>query len=95
VERDPYAAHRYLLDTHGALPGGNGIAFDWQALRSVGARCIVAGGLKPDNVRTALTTLEPLGVDVSSGVEYPGGGKDPNLIRAFLEAVRAHDSHHQ
>src|SRR5207247_2187108 len=45
VERDPYTAHRYLLDTHGALPGGNGIAFDWQALRSVGGRCLVAGGL--------------------------------------------------
>ena len=93
VETNAFRARHYLLDTHGALPGGNGTSFDWHALQSIGTRCLVAGGLRPDNVRTALATLEPLGVDVSSGVEYPGGGKDPILIRAFVEAVRAHDSH--
>lgn len=92
VERDVFGAHRYLLDTHGALPGGNGVAFDWTALKTVGSRCIVAGGLRPENVGAALKTLAPHGVDVSSGVEYPTGGKDPTLIRAFLEAVRAHDN---
>jgi phosphoribosylanthranilate isomerase len=94
VAANAFGARHYLLDTHGALPGGTGVTFDWQALRAVGGHCLVAGGLKPDNVGTALATLAPLGVDVSSGVEYPGGGKDPTLIRAFLEAVRAHDSHH-
>jgi phosphoribosylanthranilate isomerase len=86
-------AHLYLLDTHAdGLPGGTGVAFDWAALRRIGPRCLVAGGLRPDNVATALATLSPLGVDVSSGVEFPnGGGKDPVLIRAFLEAVRTHD----
>ena len=94
IERDVYRAQRYLLDTQGALPGGNGVAFDWTALRQIGNTCIVAGGLRPDNVATALETLEPLGVDVSSGVEYPTGGKDPTLIRAFLEAVRTYDDEH-
>jgi phosphoribosylanthranilate isomerase len=95
VGTDALRAHWYLLDTHAdGLPGGTGTVFDWSALREVGPRCFVAGGLRPDNVASALTMLDPLGVDVSSGVEFsraPGGGKDPALIRAFLEAVRTHD----
>ena len=85
-------ADRYLLDTHAeGLPGGTGRAFDWAALRAVGPSCLVAGGLRPDNVTAALASLAPFGVDVSSGVEFPTGGKDPRLIRAFLEAVRSYD----
>jgi phosphoribosylanthranilate isomerase len=93
IARDALGAYRYLLDTHAdGLPGGTGVAFDWAALRPVGLRCLVAGGLRPDNVTSALATLSPLGVDVSSGVEFPdGGGKDPVLIRAFLEAVHTYD----
>ena len=44
-----------------------------------------------NNVTGALATLAPFGVDVSSGVEFPSGGKDPRLIRAFVEAVRTYD----
>jgi phosphoribosylanthranilate isomerase len=93
VDSNTYGAERYLLDTHThLLPGGTGTAFHWDALREVGPRCLVAGGLRPDNVAGALATLAPFGVDVSSGVEFPSGGKDPSLIRAFLEAVRNHDN---
>ncbi|HLZ31907.1 MAG TPA: phosphoribosylanthranilate isomerase [Chloroflexota bacterium] len=93
VASNALRAHWYLLDTHADdLPGGTGVAFDWSALRTVGRRCFVAGGLRPDNVGAALTTLAPLGVDVSTGVECAATpGKDPVLIRAFLEAVRSHD----
>ena len=94
VASDALRAHWYLLDTHAdGLPGGTGAVFDWSALRTVGPRCFVAGGLRPDNVGRALATLAPLGVDVSSGVEFQTEtpGKDPALIRAFLEAVRTHD----
>jgi phosphoribosylanthranilate isomerase len=92
VASNVLGAHRYLLDTHAErLPGGTGVAFDWAALRSIGPECLVAGGLRPDNVASALATLQPYGVDVSSGVEFPSGGKDPRLIRAFLEAVRGYD----
>jgi phosphoribosylanthranilate isomerase len=92
VASNAYGAERYLLDTHtDALPGGTGRAFQWDALKEVGPACLVAGGLRADNVATALQTLAPYGVDVSSGVEYPRGGKDPRLIRAFLEAVRTYD----
>ncbi len=92
VDANAFGAHRYLLDTHAErLPGGTGVAFDWSALRSIGPRCLVAGGLRPDNVAGALAMLSPFGVDVSSGVEFPSGGKDPRLIRAFLEAVHGYD----
>jgi phosphoribosylanthranilate isomerase len=96
VANDVLGAHTYLLDTHAeSLPGGTGLAFDWAALARVGPRCFVAGGLHPDNVTSALATLTPLGVDVSSGVEFAQGGKDPRLIRAFLEAVRSYDHRSQ
>ena len=92
VASNSLGAHRYLLDTHtDHLPGGTGRSFDWGALRSVGPSCLVAGGLRPDNVGGALDALMPFGVDVSSGVEFAGGGKDPHLIRAFVEAVRTYD----
>jgi phosphoribosylanthranilate isomerase len=92
VETDALGADLYLLDTHAdGMYGGTGQTFDWNALRKIGKRCLAGGGLRPDNVALALATLEPLGVDVSSGVEYPDGGKDPVLVRAFLEAVKRHD----
>jgi phosphoribosylanthranilate isomerase len=92
VDSNKLGAYRYLLDTHtDELPGGTGRSFDWAALRAAGPSCLVAGGLRPDNVAAALSTLTPYGVDVSSGVEFPSGGKDPRLIRAFVEAVRSYD----
>lgn len=96
VQEGAFGAERYLLDTHAdGLPGGTGVTFDWSALKAVGPSCLVAGGLRPDNVVAALSTLTPFGVDVSSGVEFSaaqGGGKDPRLIKAFLEAVRTYDA---
>jgi phosphoribosylanthranilate isomerase len=93
VDGNALGAYRYLHDTHAdGLPGGTGVTFDWGALQVVGPRCLVAGGLRADNVASALATLSPYGVDVSSGVEFPAGGKDPLLIRQFLEAVRSYDS---
>jgi phosphoribosylanthranilate isomerase len=94
VRNGALGAHMYLLDTHAdGLPGGTGATFDWAALKPIGPQCVVAGGLRPDNVAAALAALSPLGVDVSSGVEFPNaGGKDPRLIRAFLEAVRTYDN---
>lgn len=94
VVTNALAAGRYLLDTHADhLPGGTGRTFDWDALKSVGPNCVVGGGLRPDNVTGALAALQPYGVDVSSGVEFPSGGKDPRLIQAFVEAVRGYDHH--
>ena len=48
---------------------------------------LLAGGLNPENVQIAIAQLNPWGVDVASGVEI-GGIKDPERIRAFINAVR-------
>jgi phosphoribosylanthranilate isomerase len=92
VASNSYGAHTYLLDTKvEGQYGGTGQSFNWFSLSTIGPSCLVAGGLRPDNVKSALQALRPRGVDVSGGVEFPGGGKDPSLVRAFLEAVRSHD----
>lgn len=74
-----------------AIPGGNGIAFDW---RLVAGRhwlrpWMLAGGLTPDNVAEAIRLTGARQVDVSSGVESAPGVKDPARIAAFMRAVRA------
>jgi phosphoribosylanthranilate isomerase len=84
-----------LLDTLAVSAlGGTGTTFDWQAVHGdvrdlrFGRRLIVAGGLKPENVRDAIDRLAPDVVDVSSGVESSPGVKDPQRMAAFMTAVR-------
>jgi phosphoribosylanthranilate isomerase len=74
-----------------ALPGGNGLAFDWHILDGASARApfALAGGLTPENVAAAITLTDAAIVDVSSGVESRPGEKDPDLIRRFLQAAKA------
>jgi len=91
------AADAVVIDAFvpGAL-GGTGRAVPWDAVRpaldrarSAGlARTVLAGGLTPGNVATAIRHLAPDIVDVSSGVESAPGIKDPALLHAFGEAVR-------
>ena len=74
-----------------ALPGGNGVSFDWSLLSADGRprRFMLSGGLNPDNVARAIAmTAAPI-VDVSSGVESHPGVKDARLIRNFIEAARS------
>lgn len=74
----------------GALPGGNGISFDWRALDGVRGevRFMLSGGLNPDNVAEAIRLTAPEAVDVSSGVETRPGEKDLRLIRRFIAAAK-------
>lgn len=89
-------AERILFDAKAlpgeaaALPGGNGIAFDWQALAGLeaGLDFMLAGGLTPLNVAEAVRLTRAPAVDVSSGVETRPGEKDPELIRRFISAAK-------
>ena len=81
----------------GAL-GGTGVAIDWRALQvplqairdaeEASALLVLAGGLTPDNVRTAIRLLSPDVVDVSSGVETSPGIKDHARVQRFVAAAR-------
>lgn len=75
----------------GALPGGNGLAFDWQLLAGVkiATPWMLAGGLDAENIAEAVRISGARIVDTSSGVEFAPGRKNPAAIKAFLEAVAA------
>jgi phosphoribosylanthranilate isomerase len=93
----PYAgqAEHILLDakpprTANALPGGNGVSFDWKLLNGLDPALpiMLSGGLNPDNVAEAIRLTRPQAVDVSSGVESGPGLKDSGKIAAFIKAAR-------
>jgi phosphoribosylanthranilate isomerase len=89
-----YASARgMLLDAYRAgVPGGTGEAFDWARIpASVGPQIILAGGLKPDNIRSAIAQVNPFAVDVSGGVEAAKGVKDHNKLKQFIEEVARAD----
>jgi phosphoribosylanthranilate isomerase len=74
-----------------ALPGGNGLAFDWELIahRSWHRPWMLSGGLTAELLPEAVRISGAAAVDVSSGVESRTGIKDPEKIRAFLAAARA------
>ena len=73
-----------------ALPGGNGLAFDWKILENwdMARPFALAGGLTPENVASAVRLTRPTIVDVSSGVETGPGVKDAELIRLFIRNAK-------
>ncbi len=86
-----YPADAYLLDA--AVPGvagGSGAAWDHHLLTGVvlDRPIILAGGLNPANVASAVAATRPYGVDVASGIESAPGHKDVMQMRAFMAAVR-------
>ncbi|KAL7750476.1 anthranilate synthase / indole-3-glycerol phosphate synthase [Sorochytrium milnesiophthora] len=93
----PSGAHLFtLLDS---AHGGSGQAFDWsqcpKVVTAAGDRPVpffLAGGLSVDNVQQAVATLQPVAVDVSSGVEQVDGTgtsvKNAQLIHDFVAAAK-------
>ena len=79
-----------LLDAYRpGIPGGTGAVFDWQRVPQQAAKPIVlAGGLTPDNVVTAIEQTACYGVDVSGGVEASPGSKDHQKIKDFIALAK-------
>ncbi|RFU60815.1 phosphoribosylanthranilate isomerase [Bacillus sp. V59.32b] len=81
----------YLLDSpKGQYHGGNGVAINLELLTNKKLpkdKVILAGGLTPENVALAIQTVNPGGVDVSSGVET-NGSKDIEKIYRFVRNAR-------
>ncbi|MBX7209313.1 MAG: phosphoribosylanthranilate isomerase [Verrucomicrobiaceae bacterium] len=83
-----------LLDSFNpGLYGGAGTAFPWELAREArdlypDKHIILAGGLTPENVRSAVEQTHPHAVDVASGVESAPGEKDLKLVRRFIEEAR-------
>lgn len=86
-----YPTDYYILDSPiGGNRGGNGTTFNWDLTDNLPidrTKMILAGGLNPENVTQAINRLNPIGIDVSSGVET-NGIKDPILIKKFIDRAR-------
>lgn len=91
---------RVHLDAAGGpLPGGSGQRPDWEICATLvqkapGRKLVLAGGLTPEDVSDALSTVGPWGVDASSGIESAPGVKDLERMRAFLSAVEGWEKSH-
>ena len=83
-----------LLDTWSDAYGGTGKVFDWSLIpEEIVHQAVLSGGLNVQNVTDAVRSLRPHAVDVSSGIESSKGIKDAALMQAFVNAVRAGDTH--
>jgi len=89
-------ADRLLFDaqepkTADALPGGNGLTFDWSLLakRQWPLPWMLGGGLTAENLPQAIAATEAACVDVSSGVEESRGVKSVEKIARFLAVAKS------
>ena len=86
-----FQASTVLLDAY--CPGeygGSGMTFEWSlgqrfVTESPGCSVVLAGGLRPDNVQSAIAQVSPAAVDVASGVESSPGIKDHSLVKDFVQ----------
>lgn len=74
--------------------GGTGKRADWNELRlwtdrDDGIPVILAGGLTPESVGTAIETVRPAAIDVASGVESAPGVKDADKLLMFVDSAQA------
>ncbi len=75
----------YILLDSGS--GGTGKVFRWELVKDLDRPYFLAGGLNLENIRDALETLHPYGVDISSGAES-NGKKDPEKIHWLVSIVK-------
>lgn len=85
------SARGFLLDSYvKGQPGGTGECFQWDRIPSdLRSSIVLAGGLNPDNIENAVTTVKPYAVDVSGGVESEAGLKSHAKIAAFIKKAKS------
>ncbi|MDF1815879.1 MAG: phosphoribosylanthranilate isomerase [Verrucomicrobiales bacterium] len=95
LKRAPEFAGPLLLDAYAPVEyGGSGETMDWAlGAEAVGMfqdrDVILAGGLTPENVQSAILQVHPAAVDVASGVESSPGIKDIGLCRDFIQKAQS------
>ncbi len=80
----------FLLDTYSEIGGGSGKTFNWDiALKAKQyGNIIIAGGLNPNNINSAINLVNPYGIDISSGLEKSPGKKDHDKMKYFFEVIK-------
>lgn len=89
-ERYNESVDAFLLDTYcKGESGGTGNVFDWSVIESLKLQrpLILAGGLTPENVASAIATVHPYAVDINSGIELRPGIKDHGRLKILMQAV--------
>ncbi len=90
---DKYKSVDYFLFDYkplkGELPGGNSKNFDWNILKNLKTdkQWLLSGGINTNNIRQILEDINPLGIDLSSGVEKELGIKDNHIINNFIGKI--------
>ncbi len=86
----------YITDTFDPLTGATGAtgkAHEWGISRRLveysDCPVILAGGLSPNNVKSAILEVKPAGVDVHTGVEDATGRKSREKVECFVKEVKA------
>lgn len=82
----------YLLDSFSiGRHGGTGKSFDWRIavkVKSFGKPLILSGGIGLDNAASAIETVTPYGVDISSSIEIKPGMKDTVLMKRLIDYIK-------
>lgn len=76
----------FLVDA-GKAGGGSGAHLDWRTLGKLRwpRPWFLAGGLNADCIAEAISTCNPVGIDVNSGVEKRPGIKDHEKMKTFVQ----------
>lgn len=93
LEQEYFDASLLLLDAYvEGVPGGTGQTFDWQLIpQDLTIKWALAGGINPENVKSAVKDIKPFAIDVSGGVERSKGIKDLDKIRRFINQIKEAD----
>jgi phosphoribosylanthranilate isomerase len=85
-------ANYFLLDAHvPGQPGGTGEVFNWDIAvkaKELNKPMFLAGGLTPENIKDAISKVQPFAVDVASGVERLQRRKDYDKMNKFVRVAR-------